>query len=230
MPRPVTLADLVDNARLRADMESSSFVTDSEVGGYCQQSATGLYDIILSAWGERYFFSQADLATVANQAYVNLPDDFYRLLKVGWVIGTGADPVRMEPFQSDEEWAQLWGGGSGWDQGNPPKYQPRGNLLYLNPTPTSVQSLRLQYVPIMPAINDGGLVPVPFQGVNGWDEWITLDVAIKLRIKEESDVRDLQTERAQVEQRIRSMAPRRDMERTHKIQRRRGRSWLSRYR
>lgn len=223
MARSVSLATLVQEARLRADMESSSFVTDTEVGRLVQASGTWLYDLILSAWGERYFFEQSDVTTTASQAYVSLPSDFYRLLKVGWVEGGSTDPLRLEPFQSDEEWSDAyWGSAASWSRTNPPRYQVRGSdYLYLDPTPSSVQTLRVQYVPIMPEIED--TTPVPFQGVHGWDEFIVLDVAIKLRIKEESDVRDLQGERQMQIQRIEGMAPRRDVGRTHKVQRRRAR-------
>jgi len=224
MTRPVTLAALRDGARLRADMESSSFVTDAEVEGYVQASATWLYDLILSAWGERYFFFQDDVTTTVGKSYANLPDDFYRLLKVGWVSGTATDPIRLEPYQDDEEWSDYWGVTGGvWSRNSPPRYQLRGNRLYLDPDPTSVETLTVQYVPIMPEIDDTGPPPVAFEGVNGWDEFIIIDVAIKLRIKEESDVRDLQTERQLQMQRIEQMAPRRDVGRTHKVQRRRAR-------
>ena len=228
MARPVSLATLRDSARLQADMEASSFVTDVEVEDLVQSSATRLYDIILTAWGERYFFAQTDLTTTASQAYVNLPSNFYRLLKVGWVVGSSTDPVRLEPFQDDAEWADsFWGSSGSWSNSNPPRYQLRADQLWLDPTPSSAETLRLQYVPIMPEIEDA--TPTPFQGVNGWDRWIVLDVAIQLKIKEESDVRALQTEREKVEGEIRNMVPRRDVGRTHRIQRRRTRRWLTRY-
>lgn len=227
MSRPVTLAALLASARDRANMESSLFITDAQVESYIQASGTFLYDQILSAWGERYFFSQEDIDTVTFKAYINLPDDFYRLLKIGWAQGSG-DPIRLEPFQDDEEWSDaFWGNAGTWGQMSPPRYQVRGNRVYFDPEPTSVETITVQYVPIMREIDDVGPPPVTFEGVNGWEEFIILDVAIKMRIKEESDVRALQQERQLQMERIKDMAPNRDVGRTPRVQRRRR---MARYR
>lgn len=226
MTRPVTLATLKTAAMERAGLENS-VAFDTAAGGeledLIQQSATALYDLILSAYGEDYYVTETTLSTVAGTATVTLPSDFYRLVGLWWPTTNGR---KLETIA----WDYVDFDSSAWTLYAWPRYLIQGmDYVRFSPVPTTVESVRCVYVPRMPAIDDVGPPAVPFQGVNGWEEWITWDVAIKLRHKDEADVATHVLERDAVARRIVAMAPRRDKGSPHRMVHRKRRRWLSRY-
>lgn len=209
--RSVSLASLKSSILSRADMEhiagASEFI-DTTTGGELDQminlSACMLYDIVLSEWGLDYYWNESTLTTTAGQAYIDLPADFYKLLKIGWVESS-TSIVKLRPFEIDEEW--LIDSGA-WDQNTPPRYKLRGNdRVYLSPVPSSVISLRVQYTPVFPGVDSTH----PLQGINGWERYIIVDVARMLRIKEESETGPLDAELGMLRQHIKEMAKHRDL-------------------
>lgn len=73
---------------------------------------------------------------------------------------------------------------------------------------------RLWYVPVAATIT---ATTDTVSGVNGWEEYIALDCAIKWRIKEESEVSDLKQEFAELKQRIEIMSRQRDASKPERI-------------
>lgn len=63
----------------------------------------------------------------------------------------------------------------------------------------------------------GGIIQVDMNGVNGWEEYIVIDAAIKCLIKEESDISALELQKAQMLKRIEAMASNRDSGRPDRI-------------
>lgn len=215
MSRTATLAVMIAAVRWRADMPDTTFVTDADIEYEINQSALDLYDKLLSAWGEGWRFTQSNLLTTANVAYVALPADFYRLIKVGWRVTASENPRQLQPFQSRDEW--LPDDPQTWDEVELPGYAIRNHSLYLSPTPTAIYTLVLQYVPALAAITASPSAPL--EGVHGWEDYVIYDCAIKLKIKEEVDATALAVERARHEARILQMAPSRDVEAPSRIQR-----------
>lgn len=213
MAAPVTLAYLVSQIRQRAENNRS---TDAEIEAKIQSSAKELDGKIVTAWGDKRRFAEVDLTTTVNQAWVVLPSDFFRLYKVGWVNGDAVH--RLRPMDDSEDWTVTTANWSAC----PPVYEIRNEQLWLAPTPTSIYTLRLHYCPVLPDVADPA---APFNGVNGWEEWVISDVAIKLLLEEEGDVSDLERHLGRQERRIIEQAPRRDVERPHTVQRVRRRRW-----
>ena len=96
------------NARRYADMENSSFVSDSELVIYCQTSQQELYDILLTTYGPDYFVATPFLITTDGVSDTfALPADFYKLLGVDLqVSGTAGAPtgyyIPLRPFNWSE--------------------------------------------------------------------------------------------------------------------------------
>lgn len=63
----------------------------------------------------------------------------------------------------------------------------------------------------------GGVVQVDCDGVNGWEEYIVVDAAMKCLQKEESDVSVLMAEKSALKQRIEAMASNRDAGKPERI-------------
>jgi len=213
MASTVTLAVLVAAVRRRADMVGSTRRTDAEIGLEINRSAKELDGKMVSAWGERRRMTSADVTTTAAVAYVALPSDFFRLVKVGWV--SGGDVYRLEPMDLDDDWDLT---GSWACESYLPRYELRNEQLWLAPIPSSVETLRVHYIPVLPTITDSG-TPVTFNGVHGWEDWVITDVAMKLLLEEETDVTGLAQHLARQEARIMEQAPRRDIERSHTVRR-----------
>jgi hypothetical protein len=64
--------------------------------------------------------------------------------------------------------------------------------IRLYPIPTSGQTYYVHYVPTTTTIDDSADV---LRGINGWEEWIVWDVAIKCLLKEDRDPRNFMQER-----------------------------------
>ncbi len=213
MPATVTLTALKNRALRRADMVSSHFV-DTTAGGeletYIQDAARELYDIIVKAYGEDYYYATSTVNTVANTATIAVPTNFYKLLGVDTTCPGATDPVALQPFNWNERNIDVHGG---WAV-TTPRYRLRANTIWFWPTPEAIYPVTIHYVPTMTAVDDGANV---FDGINGWDEYIVLSTAIKCLAREESDTSQLEGELARCRQRIEDMAPPRDIGKPHRV-------------
>ena len=88
------------------------------------------------------------------------------------------------------------------------RYQLRGNAkMYFQPSPPPSLIARISYIPtIAPLVYDTDL----FDGVNGYEQIVSHDAAIKAKVKEGSDITDLSVERAALLKRIEDTAENRD--------------------
>jgi hypothetical protein len=77
----------------------------------------------------------------------------------------------------------------------------------------------------MPAIDS---TTNPFPGVHGWDEWIVTRVAIKCLQKDEVDASHLERDLGRLTERIKTMAPRRNIHRKQSVRRTHEARWRNR--
>ena len=180
MARIVTLASLRLQAQRRADMENSSFLGTQEWNDMINASAAELYDILTRVY-EDYFQASFPFVTVSGQSAYPLPSDFYKLLGLDQQTGVNVN-ITCQPFEFAER----------------NKFSPYNS---------SGQSFTVQYVPSCPLlVYDTDT----FDGVNGWEEYIVVDVAIKALTKEESSTQELEAAKMALLKRIESSAPNRD--------------------
>lgn len=144
MSTTMTLPEIREAVRQRADMVNSEFVSDAELSSYVNQSLFGLYDLLVTTYGEDYFVEEASVATDGTE-FVDLPDDFYKLLGVDLLVG-GNSRVTLRQFTRMERnrgavpgvyldpWTSL-------------RYRLRAGKLWLTPLPQAGLSLKLLYVP-----------------------------------------------------------------------------------
>lgn len=206
MARSVTRQYIREQAKLRADMENSNFISDDEANAYIDASATELYDLLVGVYSD-YYVSQATVSVVAGTDHYSLPTDFYKLLGVDLVIDTQGNAVTLKPFVFAERNSYIFT--PTWNVVGLAylRYHLRGSEIHLVPRPNTNQSLRLWYVPAMPALTSDSST---LDGINGWEEYVITDVAIKMAQKEESDVSVLMAQKAALIQRINSSAINRD--------------------
>ena len=208
MPRNATLAQLRLESRQRADKVNSGFITDSELNSYINSSNAELYDLLVSAYGDDYYLTKYTLTVDGVTTSYPLPTDFYKLIGIDMYI----NPLRyitLKPYMFNER--GRYQDGSNWAaivaiQG--PRYHIYNNFLEFNPPAPGTYNMQMYYVPECPElVGDTDT----FDGVNGWEEYIIVDAAIKMLQKEESDVTVLMEQKNRLIKRINLMAENRDI-------------------
>lgn len=207
-----TLLALRDRCKQRANMENSSFVSDSEWNGYINYSISELRDTIASKVGDDYYAtSQTYTLDNQNETYA-LPADFYKILWVE-ILANDGYYYKMRRFELSE----MNSNANVVTFAIPDiKYRLRGSNIWFNPlSALGGRTVRLWYVPLLTELSaDGDTV----DGFNGWDEFIVLKSARKALVKEEQDVSQVDAELAVLYQRIEAMAENRDQAQPMRIQ------------
>lgn len=200
-----TLAELRTEARQRADMETDdSFIADAELTRMVNQSIRELYDLLVEALGQEYFYTTATIATVAGTTAYALPTAFYKLLGVDLSLGNG-EYMELRSFQFHERNNTIPGLGWGYPDG--PRYRIMGANIHFRPAPTGVESILVHYIPYPTSLSGD---TDTFDGINGWEEYVIVDCAAKMLEKEESEAGPLYKRKAELMQRIQGLAGTRD--------------------
>lgn len=193
----ITLAQLKLQVRHRADMLNSHFVEDDELNYYVSNSYKELYDILVTAYQDYYMIAvppQFTLTGVVGQNYFDLPEDFYKLRGVDISLDNASTWRTLLPFAFDRRNRQ----------GNLVRqfdkmYRMVGSRIYITPELNAAGTYRLWYIPSAADLTDDADI---INGVNGWEEYIIVDAAIKCLEKEESDTTVLERAKASLFQRI----------------------------
>ena len=212
MARTRTLTDLIADVRDRADVENSTHVTDAQITRYINQSGAALHAMMVEH-DEDEFTEELTLTAAAGAEYSTIGTgaggEFlevkpYKIVGVDVVDSNGVSyPV---PRYMHGERANLESAGI-TSVFQLTRYRWRGtNTLYWAPPFSTNVTVRVTYVPSYVDLSGSD----PFDGRDGWEEWIVLDAAIKVAIKEETDDSQMVRERAVVEQRIRQQMIARD--------------------
>ncbi len=235
MPATRTLQQIRESARQYADMTGSDFRTDAEVNHLVNLGLRSLWSVLVQSDQDRYL-ARTEIATTSGTQEYTLPDDFVaaRLVErlqssgseVGWPIerynlseGHGDGTTSWESYSRDGaglRYAIVMQGRDG-----------SATRLRFDENPQN-RFFRVWYEQrIDDLVADGDT----FDGVNGWEDWAALWAAEQLLAEEESAFEHLSMRRAELTQRIQSIAGDRDMgraPRVARIRRRRGRGLRAR--
>lgn len=216
MATTMTLAQLRTAARQRADMVNSTFVSDSELNSYINQSYFELYDLLVTTFEDYYVASPVTFQTTGAQQYT-LPDGtlyssapaLYKLLGVDLGLNSSGNAwvtLKKFDFASRNRYVYPQLGNTILGISNL-RYRIVGDTIMFIPTPSSGQYIRLWYIPRMTQlVSDTDTA----DGVSGWTEYIICDAAIKCGQKEETDVSVLMAQKAALIKRIEDSAMNRD--------------------
>ena len=211
--KTVTLLSLRNQARQRADMENSTFVSDSELNTYINASAAELYDLLIGVY-EDYKLTSQNIAVVPGTDTYTLPTDFYKLRGVDLVLDSLGNAVTLKPFNFQERNSYLFT--PTWNVVGLSylRYHMQGNSIRFVPVPNTAQSIKLWYIPAISTLSlDADLL----DGVNGFEEYVVIDAAIKMRTKEETDTSELERQKALMITRVNAMAANRDAGNPEKV-------------
>lgn len=144
MANIATRDQLIQRVRQAADMINTQFVSDVEIIDWLNVGMSELHDLLVTEF-EDYYESVYTFDTVVGQEDYSLPDDFYKLKGVdvqedgnSYTLGRYMNRERNR-FQSDvygqAYWAKRY------------VYRLVGNVVRLQPTPQTVETLTAYYVP-----------------------------------------------------------------------------------
>jgi hypothetical protein len=198
MPSSITFALLKQRARERADQINSNFVTDDELGSLVNRSYYTLYDLLTTLYGNDYFVSGPfSIASDGVSSSYPLPPDFYKLLGVDLVLG-GSNNLTLKPFNFSER--NKYSNFVSHLYGHHLRYRLSGNNLIFSPKPEGGKNFNLWYIaqPVDLVADTDTLTGVLSQ----FCDYIIVDSAIKMLVKQESDTSQLAAEKAEIMQRI----------------------------
>lgn len=189
-----TLAQLTARAQQESDNVNSGFISTtgapSEWTNYINQSFAEIYGLTAQVYGAEYFVVDPpySFSTDGINDKFSLPADFFKLLGVDVLYG------------GTNQWVSL-------NQFNIPE---RNKFSAINtPIPAAGQTVRLLYVPRFTPLTSTQDLPDALS-MNGWDEYIVVDAAMKALGKEEGDVTLLMARKQALIDRINAEAENRD--------------------
>ena len=195
----VTLATLRTRARERADMPAAGFIPDSATGidAFINEGVQRLHEKLCEAFSSNYT-QNSSAFTVAGET-VALPADFYKLLGVDLNLSDGTKAT-LQRFER--------GMRNVYRNAVCTHYELAGSNLRLLPTPANGTTGTIWYLPIATVLS---LVGDTINFPNGWERYVVLYAAIQMKLKQESDVRDLRYELEKMEAELQAIADRRDL-------------------
>lgn len=208
MARSRTLLQLRTAVRATADMVNGTFVTDSQILWWVNQSLNDLWEIITTAEPDRYVTESTINAVAGTKAYA-LPADFYKLRYVDLV--SGSERITCHEFMTTEKNQYQYPLGLP----RPPRYNLIGANITFEPDPGTA-TYKLGYIALFTEMTVDGST---FDGIAGYEDFVVYDVAARCCDKEEATEQAamFRAERGRIEQRIRQNAQDRDFSRAPTI-------------
>lgn len=200
MANAATINLLVRRVRQRADqINSMTFDDATELKLWLRGSLAQLYEILTDRWSDWYVINRPMSLAAGAMSYA-LPADFRALHDVFIVGGMGSARWRLKQLQPEEMTQSL----SPSNLNIPLGYRLMRDMLYVLPKPVSdaPNALEIWYTPEYRApLLD--YTPISDVLPNGWEEWVVLDVLIKMCHKTRLlNMEALERERARVETRL----------------------------
>lgn len=208
----VTVAQVITMAKQKADMLNSNFVSSSEWISYCDRSWKELYDILTSKFEDYYTVMPPLVFSINAGNTYTLPADFYKMRGMDRAT-SGTEYYTIRPFTFEDRNNRRR---QALFRGLYPtvRYRIIGNTLIFTPDDGSTGTYRMWYIP---RATDLTTDSDTIDGVNGWEEYVAVDMAIKALQKEESDVSVLMAQKAALKQRIEDLAQNRDAGETERV-------------
>lgn len=195
----LTLSELRDATRDRADQKNSDFIGDDEANRYINSSITELKDMLITAYGEDYYSQEADVVFANSVNKMPLPLDFYKMVGVDLKLdANNFIPLKPYNFHERNRYQSNYNR-TRRDSYSIYKYRIMGNNLFLQPEVTGSLTLHLYYIPKATYLVDDS---DEFEGYNGWEEYVIIRAAIMMMNKEESDVSSLMNELSIMKERL----------------------------
>lgn len=212
MANTATLAQLRTRCRERADMENSTFISSTELLSYINASYAELYDILVGKF-EDYYVTTSTHTIASGANTITLPTDFYKLRGLDYKIDAN-NWITVGKFNFAHRNVINRSVARARVGIREVQYRLIGQDLVIEPEDNASGDYKLWYTPVYtPLSAESDTV----DGVNGWEEYIVIDVAIKMLAKEESSTTHLEKEKDSMMKRIEVMSQNRDYDQPESI-------------
>lgn len=244
MSTAITLADMRTEVRELLGWEGDDFVTDSELDRRIIRACRRLYGLLVASRGHEYYRELYEFNTVAGTWEYELPTKFWQLLAVlrnsGDVLPGNRAVVpystaesgwsRLDPWEPQELAPLMNGGAASGPFDRRQRYRLGGHqwveddtgststdVIELRPTPQSVYTVRVVYVPRLYTYESGEATIGNW--INGWHDWAVYKTAAECAKKEESleQAAAFDAELPKIETEIRTHAGSRDLHRGKRV-------------
>jgi hypothetical protein len=214
-----TAAQLETSARSRADQVGSSFRSQATIFEYLSASCRSLASMMCRL--DDYWNQSTVLLTTADLAQTTVTTSaWWKVVTMRTLLDD--KNVKLRRATVDEVGEEVTP--TGWRAGIKPAYRLRGDRVLWVPTPKEIHTVTIEYLPTaifknaaLSAITQMTTTTDTFDGVFGWEDWVILHTAIKLKSDAEKDIANLRAELAEREAEIVLSATERDAEEPQKI-------------
>ena len=200
LPGQINLGYLRYLAQLRADKLNSEYLTVDEWNSNINQVIYELYDLLVSKFGDDYFFAPPLLFPLTGLISYPLPDGAlysgapacYKLNGVDLNISgnssvsgnnSGWVPLPRANWSDRDNYTIFPGQSSNLFYGYQMSYRVMGNQIFFMPANTNA-TIRLWYVPVMTQLlQDTDMLSF---SISGWSEYVIVRSAMLAMSKEES--------------------------------------------
>lgn len=156
---------LRETIRNRGDYRNTRRFTSEYLNTEIQTAFGKFWQLVADAH-EGHWDTQGNVSTVANQAYVALPSDCWRVQGVDRL--DGSDYREMSQVGLTER--NRYGSATS----EPVAYRTSARGLELLPTPNAIYTLRVMYTPVAPTLGSAR------EWFNGWEDFVIETVLIEL--------------------------------------------------
>lgn len=212
----ITLSDIRTRARQRADMENSTFVSDTEANIYINDAYKELYGLLVEKFQDYFVADPVEFTIASGSDTYTVDAAFYKLVGVDSQISSN-HWYALKPWMWTERNRKSLADRM---RGNYSvvRYRLVNRKLRFSPTTKASGTYRYWYIPTLTALSgDSDEIDTTIEQT-GWYDYITIDAAIKMLAKEESDTRVLMKQKADLVERIESEAQNRDLSHPDRVQ------------
>lgn len=203
MAATVTLLQMRTDVQVRGGYENSADITTAILNTFINEAVKQVWDILKSKRDDLLVTSTTTTTTIGVDATA-LPATFYqlRLLQIADSSSpTGWRRLRQVSLDVSHQFAQLFG--------KRYRYRLQGANIILHPTPQAVETLRVYFIPVAPALAADGDT---FDGVNGYEDLVFQLALFRCRDRQEQDLTSCTREIARLTAQIQSASDGRDIE------------------
>ena len=211
MARVRTMQDLILDCRQRADMENSTFCTDTEIEELLNQELAELYNHIWTGEDKPHYRNQRVYTVAsASDALQALPIDFLSVQEV--MCTYNGYTYNMLPFMASEH----------------ASYQNQQWVTYVGPPAYRIQAGNIEFAPVQigyevtlfytPCLSRLVNPSDTFDGINGWEVAAIYGTVAQMLQKQESDPSFYESRKARILGDVDAWTAKRDAANPERIQ------------
>jgi|GEM_PF-1713291 len=198
----VTLANLISEIRVYADIPGTNFISDSILTTWINRAMRDLIDCILEV-NKNYNISTQSINLVSGTQSYSLPTAFYKARGVD-IVDDNGEWRELKELEHWEERNRLQDGAV--SRSDYQYFVAGSNLMFFPAVDFTLSAgARLWYIPVATDMATGGS-PVSMDGINGWEEFIIQWVTARVKVKRDEDVTQVLALMGDQRERIKQLA------------------------